>query len=67
MDQKLYDQVEPKAEFLIQALPYIRDFSDKIVVIEYGCRKYLSPIDEQTLDERYCTAQDGWHAAGCST
>ena len=49
MDQKLYDQVEPKAEFLIQALPYIRDFSDKIVVIEYGCRKYLSPIDEQTL------------------
>ena len=48
MDQKLYDQVEPKAEFLIQALPYIRDFSDKIVVIEYGCRKYLSPIDERT-------------------
>lgn len=49
MDQKLYEQVEPKAEFLIQALPYIRDFNQKIVVIEYGCRKYLSPVDEQEL------------------
>lgn len=49
MDQKLYEQVEPKAEFLIQALPYIRDFNQKIVVIEYGCRKYLSPMEEQEL------------------
>ncbi len=49
MDQKLYEQVEPKAEFLIQALPYIRDFNQKIVVLEYGCRKYLSPVDEQEL------------------
>lgn len=49
MDQKLYEQVEPKAEFLIQALPYIRDFNQNIVVIEYGCRKYLSPVDEQEL------------------
>lgn len=49
MDQTLYEQVEPKAEFLIQALPYIRDFNQKIVVIEYGCRKYLSPVDEQEL------------------
>ena len=49
MDQKLYEQVEPKAEFLVQALPYIRDFNQKIVVIEYGCRKYLSPVDEQEL------------------
>lgn len=49
MDQKLLEQIEPKAEFLIQALPYIRDFSDKIVVIEYGCRRYLSPLDEERL------------------
>ena len=49
MDQKLYEQVEPKAEFLIQALPYIRDFNQNVVVIEYGCRKYLSPVDEQEL------------------
>lgn len=49
MDQKLYEQVEPKAEFLIQALPYIRDFNQNVVVIVYGCRKYLSPVDEQEL------------------
>ncbi|MDO4474016.1 MAG: acetylglutamate kinase [Eubacteriales bacterium] len=49
MDQKLYEQIEPKAEILVKALPYIRDFNQKIVVIEYGCRKYLRPIDEQEI------------------
>lgn len=49
MDQKLYEQIEPKAEVLVKALPYIRDFNQKIVVIEYGCRKYLRPIDEQEI------------------
>lgn len=49
MDQKLFEMIEPKAEVLVKALPYIRDFNDKIVVIEYGCRKYLSPVDEQEL------------------
>lgn len=49
MDQKLFEQVEHKAEILIAALPYIRDFNQKVVVIEYGCHKYLSPLDEQEL------------------
>lgn len=49
MEQKLLDFVEHKAEILIDALPYIRDFNHKVVVIEYGCRKYLSPVDEQQL------------------
>ena len=49
MEQKLLDFVEHKAEILIDALPYIRDFNHKVVVIEYGCRKYLSPMDEQQL------------------
>lgn len=49
MDEKLLKEVEHKAEILIDALPYIRDFNHKIVVIEYGCRKYLSPVGEQEL------------------
>lgn len=49
MEQKLFEEVERKAEILIAALPYIRDFNQKVVVIEYGCHKYLSPMDEQEL------------------
>lgn len=49
MDQRLLEEVEHKAEILINALPYIRDFNHNIVVIEYGCRKYLSPVLEQQL------------------
>ncbi len=49
MKQKELEQVERKAEILINALPYIRDFNQKVVVIEYGCRKYLSPVEEQQL------------------
>lgn len=49
MEQKLFEEVERKAEILIAALPYIRDFNQKVVVIEYGCHKYLSPVDEQEL------------------
>lgn len=49
MDEALLKMVEHKAEILIYALPYIRDFNQKEVVIEYGCHKYLSPIEEQQL------------------
>ena len=30
------DQITVKAETLIEALPYIRDFNNKIVVVKYG-------------------------------
>ena len=49
MEQRVLENAEHKAEILIRALPYIRDFNHKIVVIEYGCRKYLSPVDEQRV------------------
>ena len=49
MDERIYREVENKANILVNALPYIRDFHEKIVVIEYGCRKYLSPIQEQKI------------------
>ena len=49
MEEKILDVVKGKAEILVNALPYIRDFNHKVVVIEYGCRKYLSPVEEQDL------------------
>lgn len=41
--------VEHKASILIDALPYIRDFNQKLVVIEYGCSEWLSGVEEQRL------------------
>lgn len=49
MEQRILEQVEKKAEILTGALPYIRDFNRQIAVIEYGCRKYMSPVGEQEL------------------
>ena len=49
MEQKVFEEIERKAEILIRALPYIRDFNRQVAVIEYGCRKYLSPVAEQDL------------------
>lgn len=34
--EKYMDQITVKAETLIEALPYIRDFNNKIVVVKYG-------------------------------
>ena len=48
MDKKL-EEVEKKASILIDALPYIRDFSQKIIVVEYGCSEWLSGMEEQQL------------------
>lgn len=36
MDAKYMEQITLKAEVLIEALPYIRDFNNKIVVVKYG-------------------------------
>lgn len=48
MDKSLED-VERKASILINALPYIRDFNHKIIVIEYGCGEWLSGMEERSL------------------
>ncbi len=34
--EQYFDQILVKAETLIEALPYIRDFNNKIVVVKYG-------------------------------
>ena len=38
-----------KVRILVDALPYIRDFSDKIVVLEYDCAEWLTGVQEQEL------------------
>ena len=43
------EQVATKADVLTYALPYISDFNRQVAVIEYGCRKYMSPVGEQEL------------------
>lgn len=47
--EKNLEIVEKKASILIDALPYIRDFNQKIVVVEYGCSEWLSGMEEQQL------------------
>ena len=42
-------EVEQKASILVDALPYIRDFHDKILVIEYGCGEALDAEKEKAL------------------
>lgn len=42
-------EVGHKAEILIDALPYIRDFNQKIIVIEYGCSEWLDAMAEKSL------------------
>lgn len=47
--EKNLKSVEEKAAILTDALPYIRDFNHKIVVIEYGCSEWLNGVEEQRL------------------
>ena len=49
MEEKALQTVEEKASILIDALPYIRDFNHKIIVIEYGCSEWLSGKEEERL------------------
>lgn len=48
MDEYL-KEVEEKAGILVDALPYIRDFHGKIIVIEYGCGEALDGVSEKRL------------------
>lgn len=45
--KKYMDEILGKAETLIEALPYIRDFNNKIVVVKYGGSAML----DKTLEE----------------
>ena len=57
MDKEL-ELVEHKASILIDALPYIRDFNQKTVVIEYGCAE---------SDAGYRSFKERWYASDRGT
>lgn len=50
MNQSL-EQISEKAGILIDALPYIRDFNQKIVVLDYGLAGVLSGEQERSVME----------------
>ncbi len=47
--QEYLDQITVKAETLIEALPYIRDFNNKIVVVKYGGSAMLDKHLEESV------------------
>lgn len=47
--EEYLEEVEKKAGILIDALPYIRDFNEKIVVISYSCSNILEASMEQRV------------------
>lgn len=49
MEQKKLDQILVKAETLIEALPYIRDFNNKKVVVKYGGSAMLDEKLQQSV------------------
>ena len=46
MDRYL-ENIEHKAAVLCDALPYIRDFVHKVIVIEYDCGEWLSGVKKR--------------------
>lgn len=42
-------EIKKKAEILINALPYIRDFNEKVVVICYSCSNILEGLKEREV------------------
>ena len=49
MDAKYMEQITIKAETLIEALPYIRDFNNKKVVVKYGGSAMLDKKLEESV------------------
>ena len=47
--EQYFDQILVKAETLIEALPYIRDFNNKIVVVKYGGSAMLDKKLEESV------------------
>lgn len=47
--EKYMDKITEKAETLIEALPYIRDFNNKIVVVKYGGSAMTDPQLEESV------------------
>ncbi len=46
---KNYYTIEDKAQILIDSLPYIRDFNQKIIIVSFGCSNILTDEEEQEV------------------
>lgn len=46
---KNYYTIEDKAQILVDSLPYIRDFNQKIIIISFGCSNILTDEEEQEV------------------
>lgn len=44
-----YYTIEDKAQILIDSLPYIRDFNQKIIIVSFGCSNILTDEEEQEV------------------
>ncbi|MBE5929119.1 MAG: acetylglutamate kinase [Lachnospiraceae bacterium] len=49
MEEKILNEMIAKAETLVEALPYIRDFNGKIVVVKYGGSAMLDKHLEESM------------------
>ena len=49
MDHNLYHEIGDKAQILVDSLPYIRDFNQKIIIISFGCSNILTDEEEQEV------------------
>ena len=49
MDRRDFELLEKKADILVDALPYMRDFNQKLIVIEYDCGYWLTGREEKRL------------------
>lgn len=49
MDHNLYHEIEDKAQILVDSLPYIRDFNQKIIIISFGCSNILTDEENRKL------------------
>ena len=45
----MYEDLKIKAEILTDALPYIQDFDQKIMVIQYSCNHYVNEEQERVI------------------
>ena len=53
MEQQQLDDIMLKAETLIEALPYIRDFNGKRVVVKYGGSAMLDEKLQESVTVSY--------------
>lgn len=45
----MYEELKVKADILTDALPYIQDFNDCIMVIQYSCNHYVDETQERII------------------